>query len=103
MKLGVKTFDRSYEDLFFTPGENVEFYTPTGKIELYSTSIEEAGFDPMPKYTPHEEPPQGFYRLNYGRAPMHTFSRTANNPNLTDLMERKHCLGQSARGKRMGS
>jgi len=39
----------------------------------------------MPKYTAHPEPPQGFYRLNYGRAPMHTFSRTANNPNLNDL------------------
>ena len=23
----------------------------------------------------------------YGRAPMHTFSRTSNNPNLTDLMD----------------
>jgi thiosulfate reductase/polysulfide reductase chain A len=40
----------------------------------------------MPVYTAHEEPPPGFYRLNYGRAPVHTFSRTANNPNLTDLM-----------------
>ena len=35
----------------------------------------------------HPEPPPGYYRLNYGRAPMHTFSRTANNPNLTDLMD----------------
>ncbi len=35
----------------------------------------------------HPEPPEGFYRLIYGRAPMHTFSRTSNNPNLTDLMD----------------
>jgi thiosulfate reductase/polysulfide reductase chain A len=49
--------------------------------------IEQEGFDPMPKYTKHEEPPEGYYRLNYGRAPMHTFSRTSNNPNLTDLMD----------------
>jgi thiosulfate reductase/polysulfide reductase chain A len=41
----------------------------------------------MPKYTAHPEPSAGFYRLIYGRAPMHTFSRTANNPNLTDLMD----------------
>ncbi|MCK7535188.1 MAG: hypothetical protein MZV63_31490 [Marinilabiliales bacterium] len=34
-----------------------------------------------------EEPPDGYYRLIYGRAPMHTFSRTSNNPNLTDLMD----------------
>jgi len=87
MKLGVKTFDRPYDDLYFAPDEDVEFYTPTGKIELYSTTMEEAGYDPMPKYTRHDEPPEGFYRLNYGRAPMHTFSRTSNNPNLTDLMD----------------
>ena len=39
----------------------------------------------MPVYTKHPEPPQGYYRLNYGRSPMHTFSRTTNNPNLFDL------------------
>ena len=39
----------------------------------------------MPVFTKHPEPPQGYYRLNYGRAPMHTFSRTVNNPNLNDL------------------
>src|SRR5690606_11750740 len=41
----------------------------------------------FPVYTPHMEPLEGYYHLNYGRAPMHTFSRTANNPNLTDLMD----------------
>ncbi len=46
----------------------------------------EAGFAPMPVFTQHPEPEEGFYRLIYGRAPMHTFSRTANNPNLVALM-----------------
>jgi thiosulfate reductase/polysulfide reductase chain A len=41
----------------------------------------------MPKYTAHPEPEDGFYRLIYGRAPMHTFGRTVNNPNLTDLKD----------------
>lgn len=86
-KIGVKTLGRQYEDLYFAPDEEVEFYTNTGKIELYSTALEAEGFDPMPEYTHHEEPPEGYYRLIYGRAPMHTFSRTSNNPNLTDLME----------------
>ena len=87
MRIGVKTFPRSWDDLFFADGEEVEFFTNTGKIELYSTSMVEEGFDAMPVYTPHEQPPAGFYRLNYGRAPMHTFSRTSNNPHLTDLMD----------------
>jgi len=86
-KTGVITFEREADDLYFAPDEEVAFATDSGKIELYSAYIEQLGFDPLPKYTPHEEPPEGFYRLIYGRAPMHTFSRTANNPNLTDLMD----------------
>jgi thiosulfate reductase/polysulfide reductase chain A len=86
-KIGVKTFERDNDDLYISDEEDVQFPTDSGKIEFYSVALEQSGFDPMPKYTPHEEPPSGYYRLIYGRAPMHTFSRTANNPNLTDLMD----------------
>lgn len=86
-KLGVKKFERGSGPLYIGDGEDYEFPTNTGKIEFYSTEIAAAGFDPMPVYTPHPEPEEGFYRLIYGRAPMHTFSRTANNPNLKDLMD----------------
>jgi thiosulfate reductase/polysulfide reductase chain A len=85
-RIGVKTYERDWDDLYFKEGEDQEFFTNTGKIELYSTAFVNEGFDAMPEYTPHPEAPEGYYRLNYGRAPMHTFSRTANNPNLTDLM-----------------
>ena len=84
-KIGVKKLKREYDDLYFLNGEDYEFNTNTGKIELYSTELANENFDPLPVYTPHPEPPPGFYRLNYGRAPMHTFSRTANNPNLWEL------------------
>ncbi|HDJ33192.1 MAG TPA: nitrate reductase [Bacteroidetes bacterium] len=86
-KTGVKKFPRTSGPLYFQKGENYTFNTNTGKIELYATELAATGYDPMPVYTPHEEPPPGYYRLIYGRAPMHTFSRTANNPNLTDLMD----------------
>lgn len=86
-RIGVKHFEREYDDLYLKDGEEFEFNTNSGKIELYSTALEEEGFDPMPKYTEHEQPAAGFYRLIYGRAAMHTFSRTANNPHLTDLMD----------------
>ncbi len=86
-KKGVKTWEREFDDLYFQPNEDIEFNTNTGKIELFSTTLQENGFDPMPNYTPHPEPTAGFYRLNYGRAPMHTFSRTVNSPHLNDLMD----------------
>lgn len=85
-KIGVKKFPREYDDLYFLDGEDFEFNTSTGKIELYSTDLDAEGFDPMPVYKAHDEPPPGYYRLNYGRAPVHTFSRTINNPNLAELM-----------------
>jgi len=59
-KIGVKNFPRKYDDLYFYEGENKEFYTNTGKIELYSTALEDEGFDPTPKFTKHPEPPDGF-------------------------------------------
>ncbi|PKP16366.1 MAG: nitrate reductase, partial [Bacteroidetes bacterium HGW-Bacteroidetes-22] len=72
-RIGVKNFPRETDDLYFTEGEAVTFNTTSGKIELYSSDMEAAGFSPLPVYTAHEEPPEGFYRLIYGRAPMHTF------------------------------
>ncbi|MBN2655274.1 MAG: molybdopterin-dependent oxidoreductase [Nitrospirae bacterium] len=63
-----------------------EFNTPSEKIELYSKQLKEHGFDPVPKYTAHEEPPADHYRLVFGRSPLHTFSRTINNFMLHDLI-----------------
>ncbi len=84
-KVGVKRFPRKSGPLYLSKGEEYTFNTNTGKIELYATDMQASGFDPMPVYTPHPQPPSGYYRLIYGRAPMHTFSRTANNPYLHDL------------------
>ncbi len=87
IQLGVKKLEREYDDIFFLDDEEIEFHTNTGKIELYSTELESLGFDPLPKYKQHRKADPYYYHLIYGRAPMHTFSRTANNPNLTDLMD----------------
>ncbi len=84
-KIGVKKYTRKTSP-YIEPGTIHHFKTASGKIQLYSHELAEAGFDAMPVYTPHPEPEEGFYRLIYGRAPMHTFSRTANNPNLVALM-----------------
>ena len=86
-KIGVKKFPREYGPLYLGENEDFKFNTNTGKVELYSTDFADAGFEPMPVYKPHPEPKRNFYRLIYGRAPMHTFSRTINNHNLWDLMK----------------
>lgn len=61
------------------------FKTPSKKIELYSKALADAGLDPLPRYEPPEEPPTGYFRLLFGRSPVHTFSRTTNNPQLTEI------------------
>ena len=66
-------------------GDQSPFHTPSEKIELYSEQMAEKGFDPMPVFEPTPEPPEGFYRLLYGRAAVHTFAKTQNTPVLNEL------------------
>ena len=66
-------------------GDASPFHTPSEKIELYSDQLAQAGFDPIPVYEPTDEPPGGFYRLLYGRHPVHTFAKTQNTPALSEI------------------
>jgi thiosulfate reductase / polysulfide reductase chain A len=75
------------QPVYFDEGVPVEFPTPSGKIEFYSLQLLEAGFDPVPKYTRPEGPPPGYFRLLFGRAPVHSFGRTQSNPVLMDMMD----------------
>jgi len=83
--VGLKKLPRK-TPVYIEPGTDYTFKTASGKIQLNSKELQEGGFDSMPVYKPHPQPEEGFYRLIYGRAPMHTFSRTANNRNLVALM-----------------
>ncbi len=66
-------------------GDSSPFPTHSGKIEFYSDVLGLAGLDPMPVYEAPEEPPQGYFRLLYGRHPVHTFAKTQNTPLLSEL------------------
>ncbi|HEY3381176.1 MAG TPA: molybdopterin-dependent oxidoreductase [Vicinamibacterales bacterium] len=88
--------------VYFDDGVEPSFPTPSGKIEFYSTQLHDAGFDPVPKYTRHPEPPAGSFRLLFGRAPMHTFSRTQSNPLLHDLMSENEVWVNADVASRLG-
>ncbi|HEY3307815.1 MAG TPA: molybdopterin-dependent oxidoreductase [Desulfuromonadaceae bacterium] len=87
---------------YITAEAQPEFATPSGKIELYSKQLEEKGFDPVPKYIKHPQPPADHFRLLFGRAPLHTFSRTTNNFMLTDLQKENYLWINAKKGKEMG-
>ncbi|MGE5355799.1 MAG: molybdopterin-containing oxidoreductase family protein [Deltaproteobacteria bacterium] len=89
-KVGVKNFERKNPKLYLGENEDYSFPTPSGKIEFFSDQLASLGFDPIPVFTQHELPPENYFRLIYGRAPMHTFSKTINNPYLSDLRDENH-------------
>jgi thiosulfate reductase/polysulfide reductase chain A len=70
----------------YEPGPEMKFKTPSGKVEFFSEVLARAGLAPMPEYEPPEEPPPGYFRLLFGRSPVHTFSRTTNNPRLLEIV-----------------
>jgi len=83
-------------------GVQLAFDTPSGKVEFWSQQLKDKGFDPVPKYTKHEEPPAGHFRLITGRAPVHTFSRTQTNTLLGDLMRDNEVWVNTATAAQIG-
>jgi thiosulfate reductase/polysulfide reductase chain A len=61
---------------FIPDGQPHHFNTPSGKIELYSKTMLQKGYDPIPIFEPVEQPPVGWFRLISGRTPYHTGART---------------------------
>jgi thiosulfate reductase/polysulfide reductase chain A len=75
---------KPYLEDFEAEGES-PFHTPSGKIELSVAELSDAGLDAIPVYEPTDEPPEGYYRMLYGRAPVHTFAKTQNTPVLSEI------------------
>jgi thiosulfate reductase/polysulfide reductase chain A len=78
-------FYRNTSNPYITATNQPKFNTPSGKIELYSKQLEKAGFDPVPKYKPIKQPDKGWFRLLFGRSPVHTCTKTINNQPLFEL------------------
>jgi thiosulfate reductase/polysulfide reductase chain A len=76
-----------HQPIYFDEGVPAEFETPSGKIEFYSVQLAKAGFDPVPKYKRPTPGPPGYFRLLFGRAPVHSFGRTQSNRILSDMMD----------------
>ena len=70
----------------FEKEKSSPFTTASGKVELYSDALAKDKYKPLPEYEATPEVPAGFFRLLYGRSPVHTFGRTQNTPVLNELM-----------------
>lgn len=85
-----------------TSADGSLFPTGSGKVELYSKTLKDSGFDPLPNYTPPEDPPAGYLRLIYGRAPVHSFARSENNEALHALMPENELWISTLSARRFG-
>lgn len=63
-----------------------KFKTPSGKIEIISQILTDAGLSSLKPYESPEKPPKGEFRLIFGRSAVHAHSHTINNPLLHELM-----------------
>lgn len=66
--------------------ENLKFKTPSGKIEIVSQKWEDQGLPSLKPYEPPSPPPEGAFRLTFGRSALHTQGHTVNNPMLGEIM-----------------
>jgi len=87
----LKALGTSWEDLNKSPNgmwadkkpfkPTEKFKTKSEKLEIYSTALEEAGYDPLPYWQPRRETTSDNYPFNYiiTRPPMHRMTESQNN------------------------
>jgi thiosulfate reductase/polysulfide reductase chain A len=69
----------------------LKFKTPSGKIEIINERLENIGIASLPPYASPPRPPEGTFRLTFGRTAFHTQGHTVTNPVLCELMSH-NCL-----------
>jgi thiosulfate reductase/polysulfide reductase chain A len=62
------------------------FKTPSGKFEIISEALEKQGLPSLKPYESPKHPPEGQFRLTFGRCALHTQGHTVNNPMLAEQM-----------------
>jgi thiosulfate reductase/polysulfide reductase chain A len=84
------------------------FWTPTGKVQFYCPDLEELykehgdEFSPLPIYTDPAMPPEGHFRMLFGRTPHHSHARSHNNWVLLELQSETPVWMNPADAKKMG-
>ncbi len=66
--------------------DRLKFKTPSGKLEIVSAKLEKAGLQSLKPFQAPETPPEGMFRLTFGRCALHTQGHTVNNPLLFEQM-----------------
>lgn len=66
--------------------DEFKFKTPSGKLEVLCDKLEEMGLPSLKEYESPEAPPEGKFRIAFGRCALHTQGHTVNNFALNEQM-----------------
>ncbi len=80
----------------------LSFKTPSGKIEIISETLEKNNIPSLLPYEPVSGPPEGTFRLTFGRCAVHTQGHTVNNPLLHEQMPENTLWIHSAAAEKLG-
>lgn len=79
-----------------------QFKTPSGKIELVASKLQQAGLEPLKPFVSPDAPPEGMFRLVYGRTAVNAHGHTTNNALLAELLPTNTLWINSRQAKKMG-
>lgn len=88
--------------LFWERTDGIKLKTPSGRIEIVSSFLEDAGFPSLPPYEPVAAPEAGHFRLIVGRCAVHTHVSTQNNPYLSEVVPENLLWINSAEAAKLG-
>ncbi|PIU31241.1 MAG: thiosulfate reductase [Syntrophobacteraceae bacterium CG07_land_8_20_14_0_80_61_8] len=81
--------------------EELKFKTPSGKIELICDKLEKQELPSLKPYQAPAQPPEGMFRIAFGRCAVHTQGHTVNNPLLNGQMAENVLWLNRAVGEKM--
>jgi thiosulfate reductase/polysulfide reductase chain A len=82
--------------------DNLKFGTESGKIEIFNTKWEGMGIPSLVPYVAPEAPPEGSFRLLFGRNGYQAHGQHQNNPLLNELLKENKLWINTQAAKKMG-
>ncbi len=92
----------SKEQILLDRDKGLKFKTPSKKMELVSSMLEESGIPSFPPYESPAAPPDGHYRLLTGKIALHTQGTSLNNLYLNELQNENTLWINSSEAKKLG-
>jgi thiosulfate reductase / polysulfide reductase chain A len=86
----------------FMPAEGLKLKTPSGKIEIVSSALEERGIPSLKAYARPARPEAGSFRLTFGRSAVHTHAQSQNNPLLNEILPENTLWVNEAEAAKIG-